>query len=419
MLRDVRVQTLRSTAFDWLSDRSMYPCAFRKLPMVLEHGDSHYYVVWETSCTSGNPVVEWWTDASNDAGLPHTMVEPLYKRVDSNHHRYTAIFGPVSTSTKVHYRISNSRFSTKSYTITRPKSTALNRVLVIADNQNGPDVFRKVLAKITKYYGGRNSRPDTILHVGDSVQQVEKLADWQNQLFAPMEDGGGLQHSTPMIFVPGNHDHDRSREPDNNNLYMDMYHGILDAKSLAKKAETDSAYHQFYHSVSVGSARIIVLDAECPSAEQTEFLKKELLSPEFTSAVFRIVAIHIPPFIEFWDPFTWNEKGEKHWGEHVRVEYDPLFRKHGVDLVISGHQHNYQRATLRRHGSSSDTGAITYAIVGGAGGGLDLKRVEDYSMYNVTYLNHHFVSLDIENRRLKWTAHSLEDGIIDQFDLVR
>ncbi|KAI8325623.1 Metallo-dependent phosphatase [Martensiomyces pterosporus] len=418
MLRDSRIQTLRSTAFDWLNERNMYPCAFRKLPMVYEHGDSHYYVVWETTCPSGNPLLEWWTDSSSRAGLPSLYVEPWYKKIDGNHHRYTAIFGPVHNSTNVHYQINNYKFSTKSYTIARPERSALNRVLVIADNQNGPTVFRRVLSKIRGYYGTGN-RPDTILHVGDSVQIVEKLADWHNQLFSPMEDGGGLHHSSPIIFVPGNHDHDKSRKPDNANVYTDMYHGILDTDGLGKKAATDGTYHQFHHSVTVGSARIIVLDAECHSPEQSEFLKRELQSPEFANAVFRIVAVHIPPYIEYWDPTAWNKGGEKHWGEHIRLEYDPLFREYGVDLVISGHQHNYQRATVRRGGTPTDSGSITYAIVGGAGGGLDLERVEDWKMYNVTYLNHHFVSLDIENRSLRWTAHSLEGGIIDQFSIMR
>ncbi|KAJ2386256.1 hypothetical protein H4S02_003945, partial [Coemansia sp. RSA 2611] len=209
------------------------------------------------------------------------------------------------------------------------------------------------------------------------------------------------------------------RTPTNNNIYMDMYHGLNDTDDLGKIAVTNGSYHRFYHSLSVGGARIIVLDSECPLAEERGFLERELESEAFRSASFRIVAVHIPPYLEFWDPYAWNKKGEKHWGEHVRIEYDPLFRKHGVDLVISGHQHNYQRSTVRRSADSAPSDTITYAIVGGAGGDLDLKRVEDYHMYNATYLDHHFVSLDIKNQSLSWTAISSAGDVVDHFTIQR
>ncbi|KAJ1944615.1 hypothetical protein GGF37_002108 [Kickxella alabastrina] len=399
----------------------MYPCSFRKLPAIFEHGDGHYYIVWETTCPSGAPLLKWWTSNSFGSSVSaQNTVEPWYRRIDRDHHRYTAIFGPVAGNTPVvHYKISNYKFSTRQFTIKRPGPTELHRLLVIADNQNNPGNFRKVLSSIQKYYG-KDRKPDSILHVGDSVQNVYKLSDWQNQFFSPMEDGGGYHHSSPLIFVPGNHDHEKSRKRDNKNMYMDMYHGILDTDGLSKKAVDDGTYHQFHHSVSIGSARIIVLDAECPSKEQSEFLQRELESAAFQSARFRIVTVHIPPYIEFWDPYTWNQKGEKHWGEHIRVEYDPLFRKHGVDLVISGHQHNYQRSTVQRNLENATLAdSITYAIVGGAGGTLDLQRVEDWNMYNVTYLKHHYVSLDIEERRLQWSARNVDGTVFDHFVIER
>ncbi|KAJ2013527.1 hypothetical protein IWW57_006060, partial [Coemansia sp. S610] len=100
--------------------------------------------------------------------------------------------------------------------------------------------------------------------------------------------------------------------------------------------------------------------------------------------------------------------------------YDALFRRHNVDLVVSGHQHNYQRGTVQRNPQSADPAdTITYAIVGGAGGELDLERVESWNMYNVTYLGHHFVSLEVDSRQLRWLAKNKAGSIIDQFNIVR
>ncbi|KAJ2848184.1 hypothetical protein IWW36_003450 [Coemansia brasiliensis] len=411
LLQTASVQTLRTTTSIWLTKQNMNLCRFSKLPMLFEHSNDYYYVVWETTCTSGAPLLEWWADDST-----RFSIEPWYRQIDHTHHRYTAIFGPVSNASQVHYRINNYRFSTKQYTITRRTKYEPHRVLVIADNQDGPSEFRKILTSIRRYYGA-SSNPDTILHVGDAVQTASHLDDWQRQLFAPLEDRNSLQHTTPTIFVPGNHDHDKRRVPNNSNIYMDMYHGINDTDGLGKIAVTNGSYHQFYHSVSIGCAQVIVLDAECPSPEQSEFLLQELQSEAFQSARFRIIAVHIPPYMEFWDPYAWEHKGEKHWGEHVRLEYDPLFRKYNVDLVISGHQHNYQRSTVHRAPASGLSDTITYAIVGGAGGTLDLERVEDRNMYNATYLGHHFVALDISKQSLRWTALNVDGRIIDQFKL--
>ncbi|KAJ2746405.1 hypothetical protein GGI20_001401 [Coemansia sp. BCRC 34301] len=420
LLQDSHVQTLLSKLRDWMDGQGVYMCKIRKLPMVFEHGHEHYYVVWETSCPANGSSLEWWVDdvSGDETSTLHHFVKAQYKMVDQTHYRYSAIIGPVGLASKVHYRSASHSKPTAQYSITRRSKDELTRVLVIADNQNGPTEFRKVLASIQNHYGSHIT-PDAIFHVGDSVQDVRKLGDWQNQFFSPLEDGGGYQHTSPMVFVPGNHDHDKARTPSNGNVYTDMYHGILTTEGLGEPAVVNGSYHRFFHIASLGSARIIVLDCECPSAEQGEFLERELQSEAFQSARFRIVAVHIPPYIEFWDPYAWNEKGEKHWGEHIRLEYDPLFRRHNVDLVISGHQHNYQRGTVQRGLQSAESGTITYAIVGGAGGELDLVRVENWNMYNVTYLDHHFVSLEVDDQQLRWVAKNKAGTIIDQFNIMR
>ncbi|KAJ2519870.1 hypothetical protein H4217_002416 [Coemansia sp. RSA 1939] len=419
MFYNARALAARSAIVDWLGRKNMYPCAYRKLPMVFNHADGRYYVVWETTCVLSAPLFEWWTDKRNGTYASSRTIEPCYHKIDSNHHRYTVVFGPAVDSTHVHYRVSGYRFPTNQYMIKRPHQEQTLQALVISDNQNGPTNFRTVLSAVKKLYDKQGGTPDSIIHVGDAVQSAAKLSDWQTQFFSPMEDVGGYHHSCPLVFVPGNHDHDKRHGPNNNNYYMDMYHGIYDTGGLGSKKVVDGDYHRFYHSVSLGGARVIILDAECPSKEQSKFLARELQSESFRNARFRIVAVHIPPYVEFWDPYTWEHKNEKHWGEHVRLEYDPLFREYGVDLVISGHQHNYQRSTIRRSTSSEDDGSITYAIVGGAGGTIDYKRVEDWKMYNVTFTDFHFVSLEIDDRELRWSAYDVFGTTVDQFKLQR
>jgi acid phosphatase type 7 len=53
-----------------------------------------------------------------------------------------------------------------------------------------------------------------------------------------------------------------------------------------------------------------------------------------TTAIWKFVVFHHPPFTV----------GDEHYTvQHMRV-LAPLFEAHGVDIVLSGHEHNYQRA---------------------------------------------------------------------------
>ncbi|ORX63560.1 hypothetical protein DL89DRAFT_273260 [Linderina pennispora] len=242
--------------------------------------------------------------------------------------------------------------------------------------------------------------PDMTLHAGDVIQIPEKLEDWQNQFFAPLEDVGGLQHRSPIIFVPGNHDHDKSRrtrQPQLLHRHVPWAQDIGGQRHIPPVLPQRERGHSTHH---CAGRRMPVPGAEC--VFEARVAVSDHCDP--CSALRRVL-----------DPYAWNDKGEKHWDEHIRTEYDPLFRKHGVHLVISGHQHNYQRSTVHRGPGYAPNDSITYAIVGGAGGGLDLKRVEDYQMYNVTYFDHHFVSLDIENKQLHWVARNVAGETIDEF----
>ncbi|KAJ2828300.1 hypothetical protein IWW50_001451, partial [Coemansia erecta] len=151
LLHNARVQTIRTAATIWFTDQAgVVPCKFNKPPMLFEHGDDHYYIVWETSCTSGAPLLEWWVDSTS-----RHSIEPWYRKIDDTHHRYTAIVGPVANASQVHYKVENYRLSTAEYTIVRRGKSELNRMLVISDNQNGPTAFRNVLSGIQQYYGIR------------------------------------------------------------------------------------------------------------------------------------------------------------------------------------------------------------------------------------------------------------------------
>jgi 3',5'-cyclic AMP phosphodiesterase CpdA len=61
-------------------------------------------------------------------------------------------------------------------------------------------------------------------------------------------------------------------------------------------------------------------------------------------------------------------------GEHgsqlaVRREFGPLFERYGVDLVLTGHDHNYERSKPMRGSevASAPTQGVSYLVVGSGG----------------------------------------------------
>lgn len=121
--------------------------------------------------------------------------------------------------------------------------------------------------------------------------------------------------------------------------------------------------------------------------------------------------MHIPPFIEYWDRDSWVNKNESDWGSFVRTYYFPLLVEAGVDVVIGGHSHIYQRGEHM---------TVDLLVVGGGGGSpLETDHVENYGVYEVTKAVHHYGLFDISDCKLQWRAYDLQDHMFDTFSISR
>ena len=79
-----------------------------------------------------------------------------------------------------------------------------------------------------------------------------------------------------------------------------------------------------------------------------------------------------------------------------------MFIEHGVDLVLSGHDHDYQR--------SVPINGVTYVVSGGAAR-LRATGQAEFTAFSASAL--HFVTLDVWSDRLVVTAFS-RAGILDR-----
>lgn len=74
-----------------------------------------------------------------------------------------------------------------------------------------------------------------------------------------------------------------------------------------------------------------IVDFDGYREEQERWLKEIMTTPAFKKAKFRVVMMHIPHY----------HSGDWHGPMHCRQLFAPLFAKHKIDMVISGHTHKY------------------------------------------------------------------------------
>jgi predicted phosphodiesterase len=205
-----------------------------------------------------------------------------------------------------------------------------------------------------------------IIHTGDAIDSPGSELQWKR--FLEITGAGKTLH-----LAPGNHD----------------IHGEDSLRTYLK------FFPRTYHSFCDGDTLFILLCTELPgeevkiAGEQLAWLKVELQKP----FRYKFIFLHEPLF-----PVIPNH-GLDRYGE-LRDHLHRLFVESEVSLVVSGHDHLYDRKT--RDG-------IIYVIAGRAGGWLFLggPRNGNYAVATRTHGSYSFV------------VKEMDGMVMDQFSVTR
>jgi hypothetical protein len=154
-----------------------------------------------------------------------------------------------------------------------------------------------------------------------------------------------------------------------------------------------------YYMQTYGPADVFLLDSSVPglfgpeSSDQLEWLDDTLAG---ATSPWRIVAMHHPPY-----------SSGKH-GSTARTEdlLVPILERHKVDLVLSGHDHDYER-TVPING-------ITYVV---SGGGSKTTKVGHSDFTAVAKRILQFLLIEIDGDRLVGTSIQPAGQVADRFEL--
>lgn len=143
---------------------------------------------------------------------------------------------------------------------------------------------------------------------------------------------------------------------------------------------------------------VFVLDSTAITAAQTRWLGRALAA---SRARWRVAVFHHPPYT----------CGGHAGSATVRRVWSPLFERHGVRLVLSGHDHNYQRFAVRR--------GVSYVVHGG--GGARLYRLQrcprGYPHRVAARAAHGYLHVTAADESLTVSAVGLDGRTIDRVTL--
>ena len=209
---------------------------------------------------------------------------------------------------------------------TFPEKSANTRFMIISDTQCDSVIRKAMVKKMLNVYGGKDV--DFFFSLGD---MSENFSDFRREYFTNFYDEFPKnKYFKPVFFVRGNHEF-RGQESRMYNQYFGksyyaFRHGDTFIIVLESGEDKATIYRPGHYTLNI--------DANYYFAEQREWLRKLIETPECKTAKHRIVLTHGTPFYSLNGFFSKNiasMAGEFFYGK------DPKCK---IDLWLSAHTHS-------------------------------------------------------------------------------
>jgi acid phosphatase type 7 len=222
---------------------------------------------------------------------------------------------------------------------------------------------------------------DLALLAGDVAYPDGTLAELEHNLFSVYAP---LMRSAPFYPASGNHEY--------------LTAGAAPFRqAFALPDNGGPAGRERWYSLDWGDLHVVVLDSEMLGPAQTAWLESDLRR---TAAPWIIALFHRAPY----------SSGEHGPDLPTRHAFAPILARHRVALVLTGHEHHYERL--------HPPGGPTYVITGGGGRGTRrISRIAEHSQFAVQVA--HFVYLVVERDRLRLWAIDASGRTFDTALLAR
>jgi predicted phosphodiesterase len=258
----------------------------------------------------------------------------------------------------------NSRTAVK---LTLPNKEGSVRFLVIGDTGTGSSKQLEV-AKVMQSF--RQIFPyEFVLLVGDNMYGSEKAADYKSKfenIYKPL-----LDQQVKFYAALGNHD-------ESNQRFYEFF----------------NMEGQEYYRFKKGNASFYALNSNYMDKKQVDWLNEKLAAD---TATWKIAFFHHPPY----------SSGGAHGSDtKLREVVEPIFLKHGVDVVFNGHEHFYERIKPQQG---------IYYFISGSGGKLRKGDVKEGSPLTGKAYDRDmsFMLLEIDDKQMHYQVVSRKGETVD------
>ncbi len=197
---------------------------------------------------------------------------------------------------------------------------------------------------------------DAILLLGDNAYNAGTDSEYQKAIFDTYPT---MLRNTPLWSTIGNHETDQSSSPSSTIPYYQIFSLPRDGEVGGIASGTED-----YYSFDYGNIHFVCLDSMTSSRSATGTMATWLTNDlAATSQEWLIAFWHHPPYTKG----SHNSDSETALVQ-MRQNILPILEANGVDLVMTGHSHAYERSHLL-DGHYGNSSTITPAMKLNSGGG--------------------------------------------------
>ncbi|MCX5636684.1 MAG: metallophosphoesterase [Planctomycetota bacterium] len=272
------------------------------------------------------------------------------------------------------YRVTGSGIESSVYKFqTVPTEKDRVRFIVYGDSRTRPDTYQKLVKLII------DKKVDFVVHTGDLVTSGDSYEQWGPQFFKP---SSGLIEAVPVYVIKGNHEGKGGN-----------YERLLIPHSETNNFGFDyGPVHYFCADNAIkGSSPQKVLDLITGDAKNSK-------------AQWKFVSYHRPS-LNFGH----------HWSAWGYPEALPGLAEAGVDFVIVGHSHQYER--FRPIAPAKECGGSYVTYITSGGGGAPLSGIKPCNYHIKTTATNHFCLFEINGDNLTMDAIDIKGKIIDHLEI--
>lgn len=237
-----------------------------------------------------------------------------------------------------------------------PGTATDTRIWVVGDCGRGTNNQKSARSAYYQWTGART--PDFVLMLGDNAYNSGTDAEYQSNYFAIYDT---FFRKMPQWSCLGNHDANNGSTSSTANFpYFDMFTFPTNAECGGVASGTER-----YNSFDYGNVHVINLDSQTSSrainGAMATWLQNDLAS---TTKTWIIAIFHHPPYSKG----SHDSDSETQMVE-MRTNFGPILENGGVDLVLVGHSHAYERSYfIDGHYGVSSTFNNSFKKQSGGGG---------------------------------------------------